>query len=277
MAPKSTSPMSSRKPAARVELRASDYGPCPYLPGRRWQVEEFRAAALEPSLYEELLASGWRRSGSTFYRDACPGCGLCVPIRIDSRSFSPTRSQRRLGRLNADVEARLVESAFSEERYALYRAYLRARHGVEDAGGEEGRRAYESFLLGGPLGSSGIVEYRDRSGRLLATGYVDLLPGGLSSVYFAFDPRASRRSLGTWSVLRELALAAELAPGPRAGPRYYYLGFWVPSSPKMDYKASFAPFEMACEGAWVPAPDRRGALARLGLDPGGASDGQGTR
>ena len=66
-------------------------------------------------------------------------------------------------------------------------------------------------------------------------------------------------------------------PGPRAGPRYYYLGFWVPFSPKMDYKASFQPFEMALDGAWIPAPDRRGALARLGLDPGGASGGRGTR
>jgi arginine-tRNA-protein transferase len=248
----------------KVELRASDYGPCPYLPGRRWSVQEFSARFLEPADYERLLASGWRRSGFTFYRDACPGCSLCVPLRLDSRSFAPTRSQRRLGRVNADLGSRLVAAGFSEERYALYRAYVKARHGSPE-GEDEGaaRAAYSAFLLEGPLGSTGIVEYRDGSGRLLATGYVDVLPGGLSSVYFAFDPRDSRRSLGTWSVLRELELARELGLADGSGATHYYLGFWVPGSPKMDYKASFRPFELARGGQWLPAADRSAALRAL--------------
>jgi len=232
-------------------------------------VQEFSASALDPSVYETLLAEGWRRSGSTFYRDVCAGCRLCVPIRLDSSSFSPSRSQRRAARLNADVSVEAVAPTFSEERYRLYRAYLGARHRPEGDGlpphGEDFERAsYEAFLLGSPLfdsvgeDASRIVEYRDGAGTLLATGYVDVLPGGLSSVYFAFDPAESRRSLGTWSVLRELDLAREL------GKRYYYLGFWVPGSPKMDYKASFRPFERAHAGAWVPERDRAEALAELG-------------
>jgi arginyl-tRNA--protein-N-Asp/Glu arginylyltransferase len=154
---------------------------------------------------------------------------------------------------------------FSEERYELYLRYLRAKHGAGEGPDPLRRASYASFLLGGALRdergrpAAAIVEYRRAgSGRLLANGYVDILPGGLSSVYFAFDPSESRRSLGTWSVAKELELAKAL------GKRFYYLGFWVPGSPKMDYKAGFRPFEYASSGAWLPARDRGEAAAAVG-------------
>jgi len=257
----------------KIEALECDYGPCPYLGGRRWRVEEFSAPSFDAAAYEELLAEGWRRSGFSFYRDSCPDCRLCVPIRLDGASFAPSRSQRRVAKLNADLEVRVVAATFSDERYELYRSYTRARHAPDPLGAplrsdSADRASYASFLLADPLGTrieggaraygARIVEYRDCSGTLLATGYVDVLPGGLSSIYFAFDPAASSRSLGTYSVLRELELARQ------EGKRYYYLGFWVPGSPKMDYKASFRPFQRASKGAWFPAEDRRAALAAIG-------------
>ena len=235
----------------------TDYGACPYITGRLWRVEEFASRSFDPSEYEAMLASGWRRSGPVFYRDVCPGCGLCTPIRLDSEHFEPSSSQRRLVRINADLEPRLCAATFSEERYALYRRYVRHKHAADDGPESLARASYASFLLGGPLGSSAIVEYRNPEGFLVATGYVDILPGGISSVYFAFEPSESRRSLGTWSVLREMALAMEL------GKRYYYLGFWVPGAAKMDYKSRFRPFELGIDGRWVPARDREEALGLL--------------
>jgi len=257
----------------RIEAFECEYGPCPYLGGRRWRVEEFSRPSFDAAAYETLLAEGWRRSGFSFYRDSCPDCRLCVPIRLDSAGFAPSRSQRRVARLNADLDVRVVAAAFSDERYELYRSYIRARHAPDPLyspirSDAAERESYASFLLADPLGTwvhgdglpygACIVEYRDGSGALLATGYVDVLPDGLSSVYFAFDPAASRRSLGTYSVLRELELARQ------EGKRYYYLGFWVPGSPSMDYKASFRPFERASNGTWLPAEDRGSALAAIG-------------
>jgi len=238
--------------------RETDYGPCPYLPDRLWRVQEFATRSFEPSDYEALLAAGWRRSGPVFYRDTCPGCRLCTPLRLDAERFRPSASQRRLLRVNADVQTRLCVPSFSEERYQLYRRYVRVKHGVEEAPDSIARASYSSFLLGGPLGTSAIVEYRNEEGRLLATGYIDILPEGLSSVYLAFDPDEGRRSLGTWSVLREVELARSL------GKRYYYLGFWVPGASKMDYKSRFTPFEIARSGRWIPVGDRAEALAVLG-------------
>lgn len=241
----------------QILLRERDCGPCPYLEGRAWRIRHFSSPLVDPGLYEELLARGFRRSGSSFYMNACPGCGLCVPLRIAAGSLEPTASQRRLGRRNADLTLELLPASFSEERFGLYRLYVKARHGEEEGEGDAAREAYSSFLLESPVPGTSIAEYRLPGGALAATGYLDVLPEGLSSVYFAFDPAESRRSIGTWSVGRELELAASL------GKRYYYLGFWVPGSAKMDYKADFRPFEIARNGRWLPARDRSEALAAL--------------
>lgn len=239
-------------------LEALDCGPCPYLGDRTWRIEQFSAATLDPSVYERLLAQGFRRSGMSFYRNVCPGCDLCVPIRLDTSTYRPSRSLRHLDRLNADLRLSLVGADLAAERFELYRNYTETRHG-EDGKPPATIRSYASFLIASPLASTRITEYRDGEGRLVATGYLDVLPEGLSSVYFAFDPAEARRSVGTWSVLRELRLAAEL------GKKWYYLGFWVPGSRKMDYKARFAPFEYARGGTWIMTSDREAAMAALGV------------
>ncbi|MGO8696055.1 MAG: arginyltransferase [Rectinemataceae bacterium] len=242
-----------------ISVRERIYGRCPYLEDRLWRVEEFTVSSFEPEIYEALLARGWRRSGFSFYRTICPDCDLCMPIRLDNEIFLPSRSQRRLLRVNADLRVEVVAPSFSDERYELYRRYLRFKHHAAEEADSAARLSYASFLLEGPLDTSAIVEYRNSEGRLLATGYADFLPGGISSVYFAFEPDQARRSLGTWSVLREAALARE------SGRRYYYLGFWVPGAAKMDYKANFAPFEVARHGHWQFRRNRDAAIAEPGL------------
>lgn len=241
-----------------IQLARIDNGPCPYLKGKSWSVEEFTLSSFDPGLYESLLAQGFRRSGASFYRNTCPDCGRCIPVRLDLRSFAPSPSQRRRARRNAEIRVELLPATFTEERYALYSRYVEARHGGPKLPEATARSSYAAFLLQSPIGLPLISEYRLPDGSLVGTGYLDLLPGGLSSVYFAFEPRAAGRSIGSWSVTRELELVAAL------GKCWYYLGFWVPGSPKMDYKADFRPFEYAREGEWHPAPDRAAVLAALG-------------
>ncbi len=260
-----------------------DYGECPYLPGRTWTVEERRD--LDAESYEAALARGWRRAGEVFYRTVCTGCAACLPIRIDVRTWTPSRSQRRAAAVNSDIAVSIVPGTFSMERYRLYLRYLRGQHGLAVSDSPRMRAVYAASYLR-PLAAAGmgagaadhagevapagipgtvgggnrsaISEYRNaRDGALVAAGYLDLLPDGYSSVYFTFDPLHARRSLGVWSVGRELRSAGE------AGLRHYYLGFWIPGSPKMDYKADFRPFELAIDGTWLPFADRRQALREL--------------
>jgi arginine-tRNA-protein transferase len=183
------------------------------------------------------------------YRNRCAACDACVPIRVDAAALEATKGQRRAIRANADVTVSLEERAFSAEDYALMKRYLLARHPEEAAalGEEEYRKAYVESPVAGA-----IARYRTADGRLVAAGYLDLLPDGLSSVYFAFDPDESRRSLGVFSVFAESRIAREL------GKRWYYLGFWVAGCRKMAYKAGFRPHEIARGGVWL-APREEGA------------------
>jgi arginine-tRNA-protein transferase len=87
----------------------------------------------------------------------------------------------------------------------------------------------------------------DVGDRLVAVGYVDQLPDGLSAIYFFHDPGERHRSLGTFNVLALLAVARE-----RRLP-YVYLGYYVEGCRSLEYKGRFRPNEvLAPDGAWHP-------------------------
>lgn len=226
-----------------------DWGPCPYGMPSKHEVNAFACARLEGADYERALADGWRRSGSVFYRNRCAVCDACVPIRVDAAGLEATKGQRRAIRANADVTVSLEARAFTEEDFSLTRRYLLARH-PEEANGL-GEAEYRASYIESPVAGA-IARYRTADGRLVAAGYLDLLPDGLSSVYFAFDPAESPRSLGVFSVFAESRIAREL------GKRWYYLGFWMADCRKMAYKAGFRPHEIARGGVWL-APRDEGA------------------
>src|SRR5262249_3308052 len=82
---------------------------------------------------------------------------------------------------------------------------------------------------------------------LVAVGYVDDLPRGLSAVYFFYDRDCRHLSLGTWNVLCVLRAAAR-KPTP-----HLYLGYYVAGCRSMAYKGRFRPSEVRTpEGRWVP-------------------------
>jgi arginine-tRNA-protein transferase len=212
--------------------------PCPYLPGKNSLLEVKPFDFSRFAEYEELLADGWRRSGVVLYRYRCELCARCIPIRISTFDFAPHPSQRRCIRANADIEIRIEDSKFLQRHFALYKKYLAVRHDIDAESITE--QSYRDFLISpGSL----IIEYDlPEEEALVGISYLDILPNGLSSIYFVFDPEYFRRSLGTFSILRESAIASKM------GMNYYYLGFWVPFSRKMDYKSNFAPFELATQG-----------------------------
>ena len=72
---------------------------------------------------------------------------------------------------------------------------------------------------------------------------------GLSLVYSFFDPDYERDSLGTYVILDHILIAQEL------GLPYVYLGYWVPGSQKMGYKAKFSGLEVYFGGAWQKMRD----------------------
>lgn len=189
------------------------------------------------------MKDGWRRSGLAFYRNRCSdGCDECVPIRVDAEHIEPGKTHRRIIRLNADLSMAASPASFREEDYALFMKYMRARH-PEDAAECDEQAYYRAYVIS-PV-ETAIVRYRTPDGKLVALSYLDVLDDGFSSVYFAFDPAESKRSLGVYSVFAESAILRSL------GKRWYYLGFRVSACKKMAYKAGFRPHEIAKDGEWV--------------------------
>ncbi len=217
--------------------------PCPYLPGRLERKLMTRIDGPEASAFYSLLSqSGFRRSHIFAYRPACHGCRACVPVRIKAAAFRPSRTQRRLIRLNRDLSVRELPAIARKEHYALFQAYVLARHRdgeMADMRFEDYRGMIEDTHL-----DTRLSEYRLPSGALAAVCMTDWLSDGGSAVYSFFDPKLSSRSLGTWMIL-------DLIEGARRrGLDHAYLGYWIENAPKMAYKARFRPLEGLGPDGW---------------------------
>jgi arginine-tRNA-protein transferase len=81
---------------------------------------------------------------------------------------------------------------------------------------------------------------------LFAVGVVDILPSCLSSVYSFFDPELSKKwNLGKITALWEIEWVRR-AHIHRPALKYYYLGYYIKSCPKMSYKAEYKPSSLLC-------------------------------
>lgn len=228
-------PMTMRLVSARVAplLHRGVPRPCPYLRGRLAVTEGFGVRRIRADVYQHLMDLAFRRSGCFVYRMACEGCAECVPLRVPVDSFVPSRSQRRVWRRNQDLRVEIGAPRPSRRKLNIYRAYLQYQH---DGTMRGTRREFEAFLYADATDSLEFV-YRAGS-RIVGVGIVDVCPDCLSSVYFYFDPTDARRSLGTYSILYEIAECT------RRGLRYWYAGYYVHGCAKMRYKGDFRPFEL---------------------------------
>jgi len=217
--------------------------PCPYLPGRteRKIVTELSGTEAE-ALHERLSRAGFRRSHNIAYAPVCPGCQACVPIRVVSEDFTPDRTQRRILRANADLTVSEMPARATAEQFTLFQRYQKNRHADGDMAAM-GYYDYRAMIEDTPI-STGLLEFRDAQDRLLGACLTDWLADGLSAVYSFFDTDQEKRSLGTFAVLWLIGRARSL------GLPYVYLGYWVPESRKMAYKARFRPSEILISGAW---------------------------
>ncbi|SDE18322.1 arginyltransferase [Limimaricola pyoseonensis] len=231
--------------------------PCPYL-ADRMERKLFTALQGEQAekLNDALSKQGFRRSQNVLYRPSCADCTACLSARIDVSKFAPSRSQARVLRRNRDLSRRATSPWATEEQYALFRDYLDSRH-AEGGMADMDMFEFAAMVEETPVRSR-LVEYTDpdrieddRRG-LRAVCLTDILDDGLSMVYSFFDPSEPRRSLGTHLILDHVRIAREMELP------YVYLGYWVPGSPKMDYKARFSGLEIYRAGRWQPLGDPKG-------------------
>ncbi len=228
--------------------------PCPYLAGR---MERKLFTALQgdqsEAMNDTLSKQGFRRSQNVLYRPSCADCSACMSARIRVDDFAPNRTQRKVSRRNAYLTREVTSAWATEEQYDLFRRYLDSRHAD---GGMADMDVFEfaAMIEETPVRTR-VIEYREGSEKgkraLAAVCLTDILDDGLSLVYSFFDPSKAAQSLGSHIILDHVDLARA------AGLPYVYLGYWVPNSPKMDYKARYAALDVYHDGKWQPmaAPD----------------------
>lgn len=223
--------------------------PCPYLPGKRERKVFTALDGLDAEgLHDVLTHAGFRRSQNIAYRPSCESCDACISARVVVDRFEFTRRWRKIMARNADLSRALKPAKATEEQFWLLRRYLSSRHA--DGGMADMSFADYASMVEETAVHTHIVEYRytdgPDKGELAGAALVDVLGDGLSMVYSFFDPRESRRSLGIYTILDHLQQARA------AGFAHLYLGYWIPGSEKMDYKAQFQPLQLLLGGEWRP-------------------------
>ena len=216
-------------------------GACPYLPGREWAQDVLVVTSIAPDEYLRLLDQGYRRSGRYVYRPRCVGCAECRPLRVPVAGFTPSRTQKRILRINRDLAVTVGPPEFDEERLSLQNRYGEERH--EDAPLDEDD--FRQLFVDSPVPSRQIAYRLD--GRLVGLALIDELGPVHSAVYTCYDTTLFKRSLGTFSVLYEIEHAR------RSGARWLHLGFHVAPCGRMAYKSKFRPCEKLSPGrVWEP-------------------------
>ncbi|MFK8113005.1 MAG: arginyltransferase [Rubripirellula sp.] len=218
--------------------------PCPYLDGVNARMPlRLPVGAVTPAVTDQLLASGYRRSGDFVYRAQCPSCDECKPTRIEVGKFVHTTSMKRVKkRGDRDLVCHLSMPSVDEKRVWLFNEHRRQRglgldSGLVDADG------YRAFLF------DSCCDTRELSillnGELVAIAILDIGQDSTSAVYTHFDPAASRYSLGTYSILKQIEWATESQRS------YVYLGMYVADNDHLNYKARLLPQQRLIKEKWV--------------------------
>jgi arginine-tRNA-protein transferase len=208
--------------------------------------EEFHAERVLPGQMDLLLGEGWRHFGTHFFRYSLGfyefDIRRVIPLRIRLSDFSPSKSQRRVLRKNEDLKKIIRPIEINEEAQLLFdRHKSRFNFGTPDS--------IHDFLslepAQTPCEAREVAVYKDCN--LVAVSYFDVGKTVTSGVYAAFEPSEASRSLGVFTMLKEIEFALE------NGKQFYYQGYSYEGESFYDYKKRFAGTErFDWNGNWKP-------------------------
>jgi arginine-tRNA-protein transferase len=198
--------------------------------------EYFFAYQVEPGLLDDLLEQGWRHFGVYFYRYSQDNYGgqrrNVRPVRVRLADFCRSKRQRRVWRDNADLSCVIRPAEIDDAKIALFERHkLRFTHNIPES-------LYD-FLSHTP--ATIPVDCREcclyAGDRLLAVSFFDVGAASVSAIYAMFEPAEAARSLGLYTMLREIEFAQT------EGKNYYYHGYCHETSSFYDYKKRFSGLE----------------------------------
>ncbi len=210
--------------------------------------EEFVRTLVSSAEHDRLLADGWRHFGRQFFRYNLAlyedEIRLVIPLRIRLSGFRIAQSQERILRKNSDVEISIGPVNLTQEVLDLFDRHKQRfkQHTPEsiftfiaERPEDEPCDTYQQTMRVG--------------GRLVAAGFFDVGERSVSAIYTAFELDETRRSLGVFTILKEIEFAVE------KGMEFYYLGYSYSGRSFYDYKKRFHGTEaFEWNGVWTPVP-----------------------
>ena len=185
---------------------------------------------------ESLIQRGWRRFGHMFFRPVCGDCSSCESFKIDVKNYAFSKSKRRILRKNVDTKILIQRPQVSSEHLELFEKYhlhMKDKRGWKHEGISP-RHYYASFVHGyGDFGYEILYYINDK---LVGVDLIDILPNGISSIYFYYDPDYSQNSLGTYSMLQQIEIAKE------NNLEWIYMGYYVKGCQSLEYKSLYTPY-----------------------------------
>jgi|688.fasta_scaffold366057_2 arginyl-tRNA--protein-N-Asp/Glu arginylyltransferase len=213
------------------------------MPSDAWLPENFineffLTESVNPDAMDILWSRGWRHFGPQFFRysvmvDGSDKPSQIHPLRLHLRHHMDSKSQRRVLRRNGDTDVRIVPAAVGPEQESLFfRHRTRFRSNVPES--------LRDFMGSDHPATDPCrcVSVEVRIGeRLAAVSYLDVGSRAVSSVYAMFDPDESHRSLGIFTLLKEIHWARD------AGMEWLYPGYATAGPGIYDYKKSLRPLQ----------------------------------
>lgn len=208
--------------------------------------EEFHAETIGPGMLDILLAEAWRHFGTHFFRY---NFGIyeneirrVMPLRIRLANFTLSKSQRRILRRNADLETFVKPIEITAETEDLFERHKRRfKSGVP--------ATIYDFLSHDPANvpTMGLEVSVRKGAKLLAASFFAVGNTSVSSIYGIFDSEQTTRSLGIFTMLKEIEFAR------KNGKSLYYHGYAYEGESYYDYKKRFSGLEQFdWKGEWPP-------------------------
>ena len=171
------------------------------------------------------------------------------------------------------IETRLVPCITSSpkfretygESYTVFKKFQMVIHKEKEEDCQE--RHFEEFIVESPLiledscegMPCGYGSYHQQyllDGKIFAVGVLDILPKGVLCEYLYYDPDYRFIAPGVYTALQEICFTQQFY---RHNPtmQYYYMGFYVQSCPKMNYKSRYSASYLLCPETYQYIPLER--------------------
>ncbi len=185
---------------------------------------------------QELIERGFRRFGKMYFRPVCPTCDECQSIKIDVENFEFSKSMRRVMKKASHIKSYIQPPTLSRDHLNLFEKYHLYMQDKKDWTYQytTAQHYYNSFVSGHNDFGYEVLYYDEN--RLIAVDLIDILPEGISSIYFYYDPDYSEFSLGRLSLYNQVKFAK------KSNKKWIYLGYYVEECPSLSYKSHYKPY-----------------------------------